>query len=130
MLFNITKILNYLLLIASTPKIVYGGEQKDGTNHGAVASESTICSEISTQLLQKCDGNRCGNAVDALVGTVFCVGTVAMYHSGIGGGGFALLRMPNGTYESVDFREAAPYKAHENMYQGNIDGSKIGGLAR
>ncbi|KAK9444706.1 Gamma-glutamyltranspeptidase [Metarhizium brunneum] len=52
-----------------------------------------------------------------------------MYHSGIGGGGFALLRMPNGTYESVDFREAAPYKAHENMYQGNIDGSKIGGLA-
>ncbi|KJK75266.1 hypothetical protein H634G_09284 [Metarhizium anisopliae BRIP 53293] len=52
-----------------------------------------------------------------------------MYHSGIGGGGFALLRMPNGTYESVDFREAAPDAAHENMYQGNIDGSKIGGLA-
>lgn len=53
-----------------------------------------------------------------------------MYHSGIGGGGFALVRLPNGTYDSVDFREAAPVKAYENMYQGNIDGSKIGGLAR
>ncbi|EFY95059.2 peptidase T3/gamma-glutamyltranspeptidase family protein [Metarhizium robertsii] len=129
MLFNITKILNYLLLIASTPTIVYGEEQNYGTNHGAVASESKICSEIGTQLLQKCHGGRCGNAVDALVGTVFCVGTVAMYHSGIGGGGFALVRLPNGTYKSVDFREVAPDAAHENMYQGNIDGSKIGGLA-
>ena len=48
-------------------------------NHlGAVASESEICSHIGTELLKKG-----GNAADALVGTVFCVGVVGMYHSGM-----------------------------------------------
>ncbi|MCJ1309979.1 hypothetical protein MMC25_003640 [Agyrium rufum] len=52
-----------------------------------------------------------------------------MYHSGIGGGGFALVRASNGSYESVDFREAAPAAAFESMYQGNEQGSIVGGLA-
>ncbi|PNP56287.1 hypothetical protein THARTR1_03812 [Trichoderma harzianum] len=63
---------------------------------GAVASQSTVCSEIGIQLLK--DG---GNAVDALVGTVFCVGVIGMYHSGIGGGGFLLLRTSDGKYDGV-----------------------------
>lgn len=41
-----------------------------------------------------------------------------------------LIRSPNGTYESVDFRETAPTAASENMYKSNINGSVIGGLAR
>lgn len=97
----------------------------DIPKRGAVASESSICSSIGTQLIK--DG---GNAVDALVGTVFCVGTVGMYHSGIGGGGFLLLRSSNGTYEFVDFRETAPAAAFEDMYKNNSKGSLTGGLAR
>jgi hypothetical protein len=31
-----------------------------------------------------------------------------MYHSGIGGGGFMLVRSAKGDYEFVDFRETAP----------------------
>lgn len=93
--------------------------------HGAVSSESAICSNIGTQLIK--DG---GNAVDALVGTVFCVGTMATYHSGIGGGGFMLLRDKDGNYEFVDFRETAPAAAFEDMYQNNTDASLYGGLAR
>lgn len=92
---------------------------------GAVASEAGICSRIGTRLLE--DG---GNAVDAVVGTVFCIGTVAMYHSGIGGGGFMLLRSSNGTYEFVDFRETAPAAAFEDMYKNNTQASILGGLAR
>ena len=46
-------------------------------SHGAVASESKVCSQIGINLLK--DG---GNAADALVGTVFCVGVIGMYHSG------------------------------------------------
>lgn len=84
-----------------------------------------MCSEIGTQLLK--DG---GNAVDALVGTVFCVGVIGMYHSGIGGGGFLTLRTNNGTYETVDFRETAPAAAFEDMYKDNEDASIYGGLAR
>lgn len=52
-----------------------------------------------------------------------------MYHSGIGGGGFMLVRGPDGEVESIDFRETAPYEVSENMYQGNVNGSIHGGLA-
>lgn len=92
---------------------------------GAVASEVDVCSKIGTQLLQ--DG---GNAVDAMVGTVFCVGVIGMYHSGIGGGGFLVLRTPEGEYETVDFRETAPAASSEDMYKDNEDASIYGGLAR
>lgn len=92
---------------------------------GAVASESDICSRVGTELLQ--NG---GNAIDAAVGTVFCVGTVAMYHSGLGGGGFMVLRTSDGEYEFVDFRERAPAAAFEDMYKEDPDLSLEGGLAR
>ena len=91
---------------------------------GAVSSESTICSNIGIDLLK-----HGGNAADALVGTTFCVGVIGMYHSGIGGGGFMLVRTPEGTYEDIDFRETAPAAAFEDMYNGNVNGSIKGGLA-
>lgn len=52
-----------------------------------------------------------------------------MYHSGIGGGGLALVRSPNGTYESIDFRETAPAAADVNMFKANFEASLRGGLA-
>jgi gamma-glutamyltranspeptidase/glutathione hydrolase len=55
---------------------------------------------------------------------------IAMYHSGIGGGGFMLVRSPNGTFEMIDFRETAPAAAFQDMYENNTDASIFGGLAR
>ena len=54
-----------------------------------------------------------------------------MYHSGIGGGGFLLVRDPQrGVYETVDFRETAPAAAHRDMYAGLSEAaSTVGGLA-
>lgn len=92
---------------------------------GAVSSENSICSGIGKDLLL-----RGGNAVDAAVGTVFCVGVIGMYHSGIGGGGFMLVRDSNGEYEYIDFRETAPAAAFRDMYNNNTDASIYGGLAR
>lgn len=43
------------------------------SDNGAVASESAICSNIGIELLKKG-----GNAADAMVGTVLCVGTIGM----------------------------------------------------
>lgn len=43
---------------------------------GAVASESSICSNIGIDMLK--EG---GNAADSLVATVLCIGVVGMYHS-------------------------------------------------
>lgn len=65
-----------------------------------------------------------------MVATVFCVGVTGMYHSGIGGGGFMLIRAPNGTLDFVDFRETAPAAAFEEMFQDDADKSIFGGLAR
>ena len=103
----------------------HSGLQDTTPNHGAVASESKSCSQIGIDLLKAG-----GNAADAVVGTTFCVGVVSPYHSGIGGGGFALIRAPNGTYEALDFRETAPASSYEDMFQGNVLGSIYGGLAR
>lgn len=53
-----------------------------------------------------------------------------MYHSGIGGGGFMLVRAPNGTFEFIDFRETAPAAAFQDMYNNDTNASIYGGLAR
>jgi hypothetical protein len=92
---------------------------------GAVASESITCSNIGIDVLK---GG--GNAADAMVATTFCVGVIGMYHSGIGGGGFLLVRSAAGEYESVDFRETAPAAAYEEMYRNRTEMSERGGLAR
>ncbi|GAQ05721.1 gamma-glutamyltranspeptidase 1 [Aspergillus lentulus] len=91
---------------------------------GAVASESAICSRHGIDILELG-----GNAADALVATVLCVGVIGMYHSGIGGGGFMLVRAPNGSFEFIDFRETAPAAAFEEMFNNSTHASTIGGLA-
>ena len=102
------------------PKISSNGDPKIG----AVASEKAYCSQIGTELLQAG-----GNAADAAVGTTFCVGVLGMVHSGIGGGGFMLVRAPNGTYEYIDFRETAPASAYERMYVEDPLLARWGGLS-
>jgi gamma-glutamyltranspeptidase/glutathione hydrolase len=53
-----------------------------------------------------------------------------MYHSGIGGGGFMLVRGSDGSYESIDFRETAPAAGFQDMYNKNPNASMYGGMAR
>ncbi|KAK4181151.1 gamma-glutamyltranspeptidase [Triangularia setosa] len=91
---------------------------------GAVASESKICSQIGIDMI-----SAGGTAADALVATTFCVGVIGMYHSGIGGGGFMLVRDELGHYEVIDYRETAPASAHKDMYKHDRNASVIGGLA-
>jgi len=53
-----------------------------------------------------------------------------MYLTGIGGGGFALIRAANGSSKVVDFRETAPAAAFPDMYKNDLNASIYGGLAR
>ncbi|KAK7692607.1 hypothetical protein QCA50_004239 [Cerrena zonata] len=98
--------------------------------HGAVASENEICSNIGVNTLKAG-----GNAVDAAVSTTLCIGVTNMFSSGIGGGGFMVIRIPpsitNGSSEvySIDFRETAPALANKTMYVQDPRSSMFGGLA-
>ncbi|KAL2015693.1 hypothetical protein VTK56DRAFT_5011 [Thermocarpiscus australiensis] len=91
---------------------------------GAVASENSICSKIGIQAIAIG-----GSAADAMVATTLCVGVVSMYHSGIGGGGFMLVRDRHGRYEAIDYRETAPANASRDMYEHDQQASVFGGLA-
>ena len=99
---------------------------------GAVATEAAPCTEIGAKVLE--DG---GNAVDAIISSALCVGTIAAYHSGIGGGGFGIVRYKDKAsgkwaYETIDYREFMPAAGNETMYAADAEGatlSTVGGLA-
>ncbi|KAJ4480787.1 gamma-glutamyltranspeptidase [Lentinula lateritia] len=96
-----------------------------GTNlHGAVTCELQSASSIGAQILK--EG---GSAADAIIATTLAVGTVASYHSGIGGGGFAIVRQPDGDYRSLDFRPAAPAALTSAMFIGKPGATAVGGLS-
>ncbi|MDC1265747.1 gamma-glutamyltransferase [Flavobacteriaceae bacterium] len=75
-----------------------------------------------------------GNAFDAMIATDLALLVSYPVAGNIGGGGFMVFRMKDGTTGSLDFREKAPLAATKNMYldaDGNVnsDLSKIGPLA-
>src|SRR5437763_9136390 len=64
-----------------------------------------------------------GNAIDAAVATGFALAVVHPQAGNIGGGGFMLIRMADGRFHFLDYREKAPAAASVDMYwdkQGNV----------
>lgn len=57
-----------------------------------------------------------GNAVDAAVAVGFALAVTHPSAGNIGGGGFLLVRLADGTTDFVDFRERAPRAASHDMY--------------
>lgn len=74
-----------------------------------------------------------GNAVDAAVATAFALAVTLPEAGNIGGGGFCVIRLPDGSVAALDFREKAPLAATRNMYvdsHGEVtERSVIGHLA-
>ncbi|KNE62451.1 gamma-glutamyltransferase [Allomyces macrogynus ATCC 38327] len=92
--------------------------------HAAVAAEVPECSTVGKNIMVQG-----GSAVDAAIATTLCVGSVHSFASGIGGGGFMLIRAPDGRADVVDFRETAPNAIAESLYAGLPSRAQIGGLA-
>lgn len=95
---------------------------------GLVSTTDRVASEAGAEILR-----RGGNAVDAAVATHFALAVVNPEAGNIGGGGFLVVHMADGTTAALDFREAAPLRATRDMYldaQGNLtDRSVVGHLA-
>ncbi|MCE9669444.1 gamma-glutamyltransferase [Myxococcus stipitatus] len=90
---------------------------------GAVATAYPAASEAALKMLDKG-----GNAVDAAVAAAFVAAVVGPYHSGVGGGGFALVHeAKSGETRVLDFREVAPKAASRDMFVK--DGKVVTGLS-
>ncbi len=96
----------------------YLHERPVRAQHGMVVSVHHLASDAGLDVLRAG-----GNAVDAAVATGFALAVVHSSAGNLGGGGFMLVRMHDGTATFIDYREKAPLAATETMYQdaqGNV----------
>jgi gamma-glutamyltranspeptidase/glutathione hydrolase len=85
--------------------------------NGAVVSAHPLASEIGVAIMKQG-----GNAIDAAIATQLALAVVYPGAGNIGGGGFTVIRLSNGSNVTIDYREKAPATAHRDMYldsQGN-----------
>lgn len=80
---------------------------------GVVAAAHPLASAAGHEVL-----SQGGNAIDAVVAGAFVMAVVGPYHSGLGGGGFAVFKVPQGEF-AFDFREVAPAGASHDMFLEN-----------
>ncbi|HUN24830.1 MAG TPA: gamma-glutamyltransferase [Steroidobacteraceae bacterium] len=111
-------------LLALPAAYAGGGLHPVHARHGMVASVHTLASQAGVEIMQAG-----GNAVDAAVATGFALAVVDPKAGNIGGGGFMLIRMHDGSTHFIDFREEAPGEARANMYQ-DARGQLIAHLSR
>ncbi|KAK3597993.1 hypothetical protein CHS0354_042347 [Potamilus streckersoni] len=94
--------------------------------HAAVASDVTLCSEVGRDILQ----NKKGNAVDAAVAALLCMGLADPQSMGIGGGFFmTIYNRSTGESHFLDARETAPANASKDMFVENPLLSSLGGMS-
>src|SRR5882672_901950 len=88
------------------------------TDSAMVVSAHPIASQVGVSVLKKG-----GNAVDAAIAVQFAL-LIAFPEAGnIGGGGFMLVRMKDGSTSALDYREKAPASSSVNMFldaKGNV----------
>jgi len=89
---------------------------------GLVVSSSDVASDLGASILAKG-----GNAVDAAVATAFALAVTHPFAGNLGGGGFMVIRTPDGQATTFDYRETAPEKSTPTMYLGP-DGNIVAAL--
>ncbi|KAL6122588.1 hypothetical protein NUSPORA_00356 [Nucleospora cyclopteri] len=86
----------------NTEKYGYSSKDRPIFSKYAINTECTIAGKIGSNIIK--NG---GNAVDAAIATALTIGIVNSFSSGIGGGGFMIIK-DNNHEIALDFREKAP----------------------
>jgi len=96
--------------------------------NGMVSTTDAYATDVGVEVLRAG-----GNAVDAAVAVTFALAVVNTEAGNIGGGGFMVSRMADGTEVALDYREKAPLEGTRDMFldeEGNLtDRSVVGHLA-
>jgi gamma-glutamyltranspeptidase/glutathione hydrolase len=79
--------------------------------HAMVVSEQHLASEAGIAILRAG-----GNAIDAAVAVGYALAVTHPCCGNIGGGGFMLIHLKDGSEKVIDFREMAPRAATRDMY--------------
>lgn len=95
------------------PLVTAGAGETLRAAGGIVTSTSLIASEVGGEVLRQG-----GNAVDAAIATGLALAVTHPSAGNIGGGGFMVIRFPDGRATAIDFREKAPGAAHPEMFLG------------
>jgi gamma-glutamyltranspeptidase/glutathione hydrolase len=91
-------------------------------HNGMVVAQESHAARIGVTIL-----DRGGNAVDAAVAVGFALAVTYPRAGNLGGGGFMVIHLKNGTDTTIDYRETAPAAATAAMFldaQGNPDPKK------
>jgi gamma-glutamyltranspeptidase/glutathione hydrolase len=113
----------FTLFLLLTVPIFAASREPVRARHAMAASTSEIASRIGADVMKKG-----GNAVDAAVAIGFALAVTWPSAGNLGGGGFMLVRLADGTNEALDYRERAPLAAKRDMYL-DADGNVIKGMS-
>ena len=91
--------------------------------NGVVVSSKIDATSVGIDILKKG-----GNAIDAAVAVGFALSVTHSGAGNIGGGGFLVLRLSDGTVTTLDFRETAPIESSYDMFLDDED-NVISGLS-
>src|SRR6478672_12886098 len=99
-------------LVGTAPGWKYDSHARVTTARSAmVVSGHPLASAVGRDILQQG-----GNAVDAAVAVGFALAVVHPEAGNLGGGGFMVIRLKDGTVQTLDYRETAPSRATRDMY--------------
>jgi gamma-glutamyltranspeptidase/glutathione hydrolase len=110
-------------LLLSTTTAYAAMHDPVAARHGMVSSTSGIASQVGVDVMKKG-----GNAVDAAVAVALAEAVTWPAAGNLGGGGFMLIRLADGTSEAIDYRERAPLAASRDMYL-DANGKVINGAS-